>query len=579
MRLNRIIIIGFLLAILAIGSVSAAEDSNSTLSNADAQDELHQSGEAENLGDGTEIEIDEIFVPGMDDYIRVGLQEDAVGSLKVTINGSVASLEKRSDGDDGCYIDVKSPNSGSPIQISGDEEEDWLISLDRLPLGKYNIVIDYTDNSKPGYNANAQKTVTVGNPDNEIIVNNVYVYKSIYSKIMIPNSLNELRVLINNNNYPITNGYIDLSGLDLGTYSIVITGRGKVLVNKTFTIGGIITAPVSFTYRSPAEISLVLPEDAVGNVTVIKEGDVVCNQQLVNGHFHYSLTDLVCGAYLFDVTYDGWDYSVDRLYQMISVNPIVSIPSEMRVGENRYVTFDFGAGCQGSVSIEADLLYYASARLVGGKASISLANLDDGAIDLYVLFIGDDGFRFDGLYTVDVLEIPPKIIGLKNIKMTYGDGTSCRLVVYGSNGKYAEIEEDFEIIIGKTSYDLEVGKNGVVKFKINVAPGKYKIRAIYDDVSVQSILIVKHLLKLKKVKVKKSANKITLKAMLKKGMKGKKIVFKFNGKKFVAKTNKKGVAKVTIKKSLLKKLKVGKRIRYQATYLKDTVKYAVKVKK
>ena len=89
-------------------------------------------------------------------------------------------------------------------------------------------------------------------------------------------------------------------------------------------------------------------------------------------------------------------------------------------------------------------------------------------------------------------------------------------------------------------------------------------------------------LTLKKVKVKKSAKKLVLRATLKingKAVKGKKITFKFKGKKYKAKTNKKGVAKVTIKKKVLKKLKVGKKVKYQATYGKVTKKYTVKVKK
>ena len=89
-------------------------------------------------------------------------------------------------------------------------------------------------------------------------------------------------------------------------------------------------------------------------------------------------------------------------------------------------------------------------------------------------------------------------------------------------------------------------------------------------------------LTLKKVKVKKSAKKLVLQATLKingKAVKGKVIKFKFNKKTYKAKTNKKGVAKVTIKKKILKKLKVGKKVKYQATYGKVTKKYTVKVKK
>lgn len=82
-------------------------------------------------------------------------------------------------------------------------------------------------------------------------------------------------------------------------------------------------------------------------------------------------------------------------------------------------------------------------------------------------------------------------------------------------------------------------------------------------------------LTLKTVTVKKSAKKLVLKATLKingKAKMGLKVIFKFNGKKYTAKTNKKGIAKVTIKKNILKKLKVGKKVKYQASYGKTTVK-------
>ena len=75
---------------------------------------------------------------------------------------------------------------------------------------------------------------------------------------------------------------------------------------------------------------------------------------------------------------------------------------------------------------------------------------------------------------------------------------------------------------------------------------------------------------------------MVLKATLKAGiyvLKNKKVTFKFNGVKYTAKTNKYGIAKVTIKKAVLNKLKVGKTVRYQATYGKDTVKKSAIVKK
>ncbi|MBQ2831041.1 hypothetical protein [Methanobrevibacter sp.] len=89
-------------------------------------------------------------------------------------------------------------------------------------------------------------------------------------------------------------------------------------------------------------------------------------------------------------------------------------------------------------------------------------------------------------------------------------------------------------------------------------------------------------LTLNTVSVKKSANKLVLTAALKKGttlISGKQITFKFNGKTYKAKTNTKGVAKVTIGKNILKKLKVGATIKYQAKYSSLSVTKTAVVKK
>ena len=153
--------------------------------------------------------------------------------------------------------------------------------------------------------------------------------------------------------------------------------------------------------------------------------------------------------------------------------------------------------------------------------------------------------------------------------------------------------------IGNKEYNVTV-VNGTGTLNVpNLAAGPYTATAIFAATGIfgysektTSFTVTKKpvtpakktkiKLTLKKVKVKKSAKKLVLRATLKingKAVKGKKITFKFKGKKYKAKTNKKGVAKVTIKKKVLKKLKVGKKVKYQATYGKVTKKYTVKVKK
>ena len=117
----------------------------------------------------------------------------------------------------------------------------------------------------------------------------------------------------------------------------------------------------------------------------------------------------------------------------------------------------------------------------------------------------------------------------------------------------------------------------------NKIPGYYAIKwNVVKKASTSTSTPVKTTIILKTLKIKKSAKKLILQATLKKGkspLKSKKIIFKFNGKKYTAKTNKKGIAKFTIKKNILKKLKVGKKVKYQASYGKITVKKTAKVKK
>ena len=168
--------------------------------------------------------------------------------------------------------------------------------------------------------------------------------------------------------------------------------------------------------------------------------------------------------------------------------------------------------------------------------------------------------------------------------MYYFDGHTFNVRIRNNDGNFAGSGEVVTIKIGKKSFKVKTDKKGYATLKIpsTIKPGKYTISTSYVGQTVKNKLTVKQVLKLTKVNVKKSAKKLVLKATLKNGkkaLKSKKVTFKFNGKKYTAKTNKKGIAKVTVKKSVLNKLKVGKKVTYQVTYLKDTVKRTVKVKR
>ncbi|MBE6509423.1 MAG: hypothetical protein E7Z77_08435 [Methanobrevibacter sp.] len=190
--------------------------------------------------------------------------------------------------------------------------------------------------------------------------------------------------------------------------------------------------------------------------------------------------------------------------------------------------------------------------------------------------------------TFSTLVAPISEIIASNQVVTYSDGSYFYVSVrdiynldgFGNKVTFKVSNKQFTSIV-----NIEYAE-----FKIDLAPGKYKVTVKGGNITKSAMLTVKHIVSLKTVTVKKSAKKLTLQATLSKingkYLKNKKVTFKFNGKKYTAKTNNKGVAKLTIKNAKsgkntynFAKLKVGKKIIYQATYLKDTVKKTVKIKK
>ena len=242
-----------------------------------------------------------------------------------------------------------------------------------------------------------------------------------------------------------------------------------------------------------------------------------------------------------------------------------------------------------------DEFYTADVHVVNGVGSITISNLKSGEYNATIKYEGAEeyGYGDDDYYMSSKKRIPfnfisskstaPKITA-KDLTMQYSAGNKYSVTVYGTNGKVAANKWVVFKVKGKQVAKVRTNAKGVATYKPTQVPGNYKISATALGKTVTKTLKVKQVLTLKAVKVKKSAKKLVLTATLakvnKKYLKGKKITFKFNGKKIkTVKTNKKGVAKVTIEKALLKKLKVGKKVTYQATYLKDTVKKTTKVKK
>jgi len=251
------------------------------------------------------------------------------------------------------------------------------------------------------------------------------------------------------------------------------------------------------------------------------------------------------------------------------------------------------------VTIDDDTTYI---PLVNGSTKIDLSELAKGNHTISLKYLGDDNYGgFEKTFNVAVKDPVDPNLSISVANITEGNPAVVTITTDAS------FTGNVTVRIGNTNYTVSV-LNG--KGTLNVpglAVGTYNATAIFaaqtgfiESVRNTTFTVSKKqpvtpdkpvtpakkadkiTLTLKKVKVKRSAKKLVIKATLKingKAVKGKVIKFKFNKKTYKAKTDKKGVAKITVKKSVLKKLKAGKKVKYQATYGKVTKKYTVKVKK
>ena len=238
------------------------------------------------------------------------------------------------------------------------------------------------------------------------------------------------------------------------------------------------------------------------------------------------------------------------------------------------------------------------ASLVDGKAVITIPNVNKGIYTVPVVYSGSGIYASAAnstSFTVNNTLVPkPGLVETESEKkksiivMDFYDGTYYVVRAYDDYGLPVPAGEVIGFHINGRDYNGITNNNGYAKLKINLNPGTYTITARYHNMSISKNIKVKQTLKLvkKTVSVKKG-KKLVLKAKLAwtlksnkgKSLKGKKIVFKFKGKKYSAKTNSKGIAKVTIKTKVTKKLKAGKKYSFSATYVSNTVKGKVKVKK
>ena len=274
-------------------------------------------------------------------------------------------------------------------------------------------------------------------------------------------------------------------------------------------------------------------------------------------------------------------------------DPIINYNS-ISVGDSAIINIEYLSGTSGFATLYRYYEYnetvgsmIANVSISNGRAVIVVPGLAKGEYE-FLLNMTIESNKFKNYPTIEVRE--------------NSDGFSASLsssTIYQGNNLVVNVNgpktEDYVYISvdGKDVKGCSLKYGAISESISGLSLGSHSINVLFNDGFIDGRFYSKNFnvnvvrpeiptLDLKKVKVKRSAKKLILTATLKingNPASGKTVTFKFNKKTFAAKTDSSGVAKVIIKKSVLKKLKAGKKVTYQASYLTKVVKQSVKVKK
>ena len=293
------------------------------------------------------------------------------------------------------------------------------------------------------------------------------------------------------------------------------------------------------------------------------------------------------------VSFDGqpWQDAYDLGY--INCLKVYTVADDSKIINNENVTVDYGSGSYFTVQVVTADGHSVGAGAavnitINGKTTTAITDADGIAkVEItdvpgtYEITTTYNGQTYKNSVSVNLNPSTCKITENKDIAVDYDGGKYFSVKIVSADGKVVASEVSVTFTINGKTTTVKTDANGIARIKITDVPKKYTMTTTFNGNSVKNTVTVKQVLKAKKVTVKKTAKKFTLKATLKingKKVKGKKITFKLNGKTYKAKTNKKGIAKIAVKKNVIKKLKKGKKYTVKVTYLKDTIKTTVKVK-
>ena len=391
------------------------------------------------------------------------------------------------------------------------------LTISNLVAGDYNISASYLGDDKYLSSSNSTKfTISKLASSVAVDVGDIVVGEDAVIGVSVPDIVSGVvNVTVNGRSYNVAivdgKGVLIISNLAAGDYAVDVNyaGDNKYVASSNSTKFTISKLPSSVLVNvkdivvgEDAVISIALPEDATGNVTVNVNGK---NYTAVAkyGVASVTISNLANGTYNVSVFYNGNDIYMPMenstnftVSKVSDYNMTVDIADIIK-GENATITVTVPKDGTGSVVVTINGTDY-KGTVTNGTAKVIIPGLDEGTYKVVTFYTGDakyDSMIVNGTITVN-----------KNTKTTL---TMDDVVKYfkGAQNLTAKLVDAFgNPITNATVYFTVNGKvyakttdeNGTASMGIELVPNEYKVNAVfngtkdYDKATANATVTVKN---------------------------------------------------------------------------------------
>ena len=422
----------------------------------------------------------DVEVPKVDDYPI---------ELDVTVDGNKATIDVTMPEDVNGVVFVDVDGVGYYANVTDGKAT---LEINDLPIGEHNVAVTYPgdDNYSTRENSTMFDISDKGSTPIDIITHNITVGEDLpVTVVVLSSATGNITIEIDGNNYTaeVINGIskFTVSNLTAGNYTIVAYYPGDIRHNSNTTSEFVVVSKVKDYSMDVTvdgkELTVHLPEDATGNVTVIVDGENFTGE-IVNGTVTIYNPNLTSGPHNVTVLYGGDDKYAPKQYdEEINVKNrvIITAPHVVKYysGPERFYVYleDLNGNkiADASVSITINGVTYNRTTDENGTASIALS-LNSNNYTAFVVFNGNE--EFNSTRVLSGVNVLPTIYANDLVKVFRNGTQYYALFVDGEGNPLVNTNVTFNI--HGVFYTRTTNESGWAKLNINLEKGTYIITAI-----------------------------------------------------------------------------------------------------